>query len=132
MGSIRDVILMGDSHLISGIIAFLAAAFVMNLIFGQFKPGFEGQFAAHTVHYLNFLGMLLAGMAFALAGGCPGRQLILRGDGDGDAAVFVMGMMSGAAIAHNFNAVGKGSFALWAVIIGLVVVFIIGMSAREK
>jgi len=50
----------------------------------------------------NFGGMVLAGLAFALAGGCPGRQLFLAGEGDGDAAVFVLGMIVGAGFAHNW------------------------------
>ena len=53
-------------------------------------------------HLWNALGMVLAGLAFMLAGGCPGRQLILSGEGDGDAALFVLGMIAGAAFAHNF------------------------------
>jgi uncharacterized membrane protein YedE/YeeE len=40
--------------------------------------------------------MLLAGLAYALAGGCPGRQLFLSGEGDADSAIFVLGMISGA------------------------------------
>ncbi|HID64455.1 MAG TPA: YedE-related selenium metabolism membrane protein, partial [Anaerolineae bacterium] len=34
MGSIRDVILMGDTHLISGMTALLLVAFIVNLILG--------------------------------------------------------------------------------------------------
>ncbi len=54
--------------------------------------------AAHTAHWLNFGGMILAGLSFTLAGGCPGRQIFLSGEGDADAAVFVMGMFVGAAV----------------------------------
>ena len=66
VGGIRDVILMRDFHLLSGVVAFAIAAFVLNLVLGQFHPGFtrispEGatvmQPAAHTVHWLNFGGM---------------------------------------------------------------------------
>lgn len=89
MGSIRDVILMRDTHLISGVGALLVAAFVTNLILGQVKFGFEGQPIAHSSHAWHFLGMTLAGLAFSLAGGCPGRQLFLSGEGDRDAAIFV-------------------------------------------
>ncbi|MBN1498065.1 MAG: YedE-related selenium metabolism membrane protein, partial [Spirochaetes bacterium] len=74
MGSIRDIILARDFHLISGVAALLATAFIGNLILGKFNPGFTGQPVAHSAHLWNFLGMLLAGLAFALAGGCPGRQ----------------------------------------------------------
>jgi uncharacterized membrane protein YedE/YeeE len=47
--------------------------------------------------------MVLAGLAFCLTGGCPGHQLFLAGEGDGDAAAFILGMMVGAAFSHNFG-----------------------------
>jgi YedE family putative selenium metabolism protein len=132
VGGFRDAILMRDFHLLSGVIAFLVAAFVLNLVFGQFKPGFEGQPAAHTTHWLNFAGMLLAGLSFTLAGGCPGRQVFLSGEGDGDAAVFVLGMFTSAAVAHNFMMVATQPTAPYIVIIGLIVVCVIGFLGREK
>lgn len=132
VGGLRDVILMRDFHLLSGVLAFLVAAFVLNLIYGQFTPGFEKQPAAHTVWYLNAGGMILAGLAFTLAGGCPGRQVFLSGEGDGDAAVFVLGMLTGASVAHNFTMVGAAKYAPHIVVIGLVVVLIIGILGREK
>jgi uncharacterized protein len=86
MGSIRDVILMRDTHLISGLGALLVVAVVRaNLVLGQFKPGLLWPAGGPRQHLWNFLGMALAGLAFALAGGCPGRQLFLSGEGDGDA-----------------------------------------------
>jgi len=142
VGGIRDVILMRDFHLLSGVLAFLVAAFVLNLVYGQFYPGFtlgtnpdgtvRAQYAAHTVHWLNFAGMVLAGLAFTLAGGCPGRQVFLSGEGDGDAGMFVLGMLTGAAVAHNFLAVGSGPNAAAMVLAGLVVVVLIGTFGREK
>ncbi|UCD75773.1 MAG: YedE-related selenium metabolism membrane protein [Phycisphaerales bacterium] len=140
VGAFRDLILMRDIHLLSGVIALVAAAFVMNLIFKQFDPGFvrtaadgttSPQPAAHTVHWLNFTGMVLAGLSFCLAGGCPGRQVFLSGEGDGDAAMFVLGMLTGAAISHNFLMVGNQALAPWAVVIGLVVVLTIGITGRS-
>ena len=136
MGAFRDVILMKDFHLISGVAALLVFAFVMNLILSQFNPGFEGQPIAHTDHIWNFLGMSLSGLAFVLAGGCPGRQLFLSGEGDMDAAVFALGMIVGAGVAHNFAmaslAKGVGAFGPAAVIIGLVFCLIIGFTQRDK
>ncbi|MCE5194117.1 MAG: YedE-related selenium metabolism membrane protein [Nitrospiraceae bacterium] len=136
MGAIRDVILIKDFHLLSGIIALVIGAFVTNLIFNQFNPGFENQPIAHTDILWNFGGMVLAGIAFSLAGGCPGRQLFLSGEGDGDAAVFVIGMFSGAAFAHNFTAAstpaGPGLWGPASVIVGLIVCVIIGFAMREK
>ena len=81
-------------------------------------------------------GMALAGLAFALAGGCPGRQLFLSGEGDGDAAVFVLGMIVGAGFAHNFGLAsspkGVGPHGIAAVIIGLLVCLFIGFTMRRK
>jgi YedE family putative selenium metabolism protein len=144
MGSIRDVILMGDTHLISGVGALLVMAFITNLALGQVNFGVFGQPVAHSQHLWNFLGMVLAGLAFVLAGGCPGRQLFLSGEGDGDAAIFVLGMITGAAFAHNFALAGKpdnvadgivggiGTYGQIAVVLGLVVCLVIGFTMREK
>lgn len=136
MGAVRDVMLARDFHLFSGILALLVAAFLANLVLKQFNPGWEGQPIAHTNHLWNFLGMSLAGLAFALAGGCPGRQLILAGEGDGDAAIFVLGMFLGAAISHNFNLAsspaGVGLYGPAATMIGLAFCLVVGFSMREK
>ena len=136
MGAIRDTVLFGQTHLLSGFISLVVFAFLTNLVLGQFKAGFAGQPVAHTQHIWNFAGMTLAGLAFALAGGCPGRQLFLSGEGDGDAAVFVMGMIVGAGFAHNFGLAsspkGVGPHGVAAVIIGLVVCLFIGFTMRRK
>ncbi|UCH86486.1 MAG: YedE-related selenium metabolism membrane protein [Dehalococcoidia bacterium] len=142
MGAIRDVVLVRDSHLLSGVLALLAAAVVTNAVIHGFtdeellKLGFADQPVAHDNHLWNFLGMALAGLCFALAGGCPGRQLFLSGEGDGDAAVFVLGMITGAAFAHNFNLAsspaGVSPYGPEAVVIGLVVAAAIGFAAMDK
>lgn len=146
MGAVRDVILMRDVHLLSGVAALLAAAFVTNLALAQFNPGFTGQPIAHSSHLWNFLGMTLSGLAFSLAGGCPGRQLFLSGEGDGDAAVFVLGMITGAAFAHNFALAGSADtvtdgvvkvggltpYGMGAVLLGLAVCLIVGATMRER
>jgi YedE family putative selenium metabolism protein len=91
---------------------------------------------AHNLHFWNFAGMVLAGLAFALAGGCPGRQLFLAGEGDGDSAVFVLGMIVGAAFAHNFGLAsspkGIGPHGIAAVVIGLLACVFIGFTMRKK
>ncbi|MEW6376773.1 MAG: YedE family putative selenium transporter [Thermodesulfobacteriota bacterium] len=136
MGAIRDVILIRNTHLLSGILGILITAFIMNLFLGQFKAGFSNQPIAHTHHFWNFAGMVLAGLAFILAGGCPGRQLFLSGEGDGDAAIFATGMIIGAGFAHNFSLasspVGPGPFGPISVIIGLIFCIIVGFGMREK
>lgn len=136
MGAFRDLILFRQSHLFLGVVGLAVAAFVTNLILKQFHPGFANQPVAHTMQLWNFGGMVLAGLAFALAGGCPGRQLFMAGEGDGDAAVFVLGMISGAAFAHNFGLAsspkGVGPHGIAAVVIGLLVCLFIGFTMRKK
>ncbi|MFP4040254.1 MAG: YedE family putative selenium transporter [Desulfosudaceae bacterium] len=136
MGAFRDLILFKQMHLFSGVVALVVAAFLTNLAVGQFHPGFENQPVAHNLHLWNALGMVLAGLAFALAGGCPGRQLFLSGEGDGDAAVFVIGMVAGAAFSHNFGLAsspkGLGPHGVAAVVIGLIVCVVIGLTMKQK
>ncbi|HKM38806.1 MAG TPA: YedE family putative selenium transporter [bacterium] len=136
MGAIRDLILFRQTHLFMGIISLTLAAFATNLVLSQFNPGFMDQPVAHTMQLWNFSGMVLAGLAFTLAGGCPGRQLFLSGEGDGDAAVFVLGMIVGAAFAHNFglasSAAGATPAGMMAVVLGLAVCLAIGFTMQER
>ena len=78
----------------------------------------------------NALGMLLVGFACVLLGGCPLRQLVLAGEGNTDSALTVVGLLLGAAFAHNFglaaSAKGPTDNGKIAVIIGIIVVILIG------
>ena len=136
MGSLRDLILFKQIHLFSGFITLLFVAFITNLILKQFHLGFEGQPVAHNLHVWNFAGMALSGLCFALAGGCPGRQLFLSGEGDGDAAVFVLGMIVGAGFAHNFSLAsspkGLGTFGIAAIIVGFSFSLFVGFMMTKK
>ena len=135
VGAFRDIILLRDSHLLNGVIALIVVAFLVNLILGQFNAGFSGEPIAHTNQWWNFGGMVLAGLAFTLAGGCPGRQLFLAGEGDADSAMFVTGMIVGAGFAHNFSiassASGPAAFGPITVIIGIMACIVIGLTMRE-
>ncbi len=103
MGAFRDLILFRHMHLLTGIITFVATAFALNALLGKVTIGFAGQPVAHSAHLWNFLGMMTAGWAFALAGGCPGRQIFMAGEGDADSGLFMLGMIVAAAFAHNFG-----------------------------
>jgi YedE family putative selenium metabolism protein len=145
IGAIRDIILLKDLHLFTGVAALIVFGFLTNLILGQVNFGLSAQPIAHSSHLWNFLGMVLAGLAFTMAGGCPGRQVILAGEGDSDSAMFVLGMIFGAAFAHNFVLAGKpdkivdgvvqvggiSTVGMIAVVIGLVVCFVIGITMRD-
>lgn len=106
-GSIRDVILMKNFDLLSIIAALFVVMTVYNIATGNFHLSFSGQPIAHSQHLWNILGMYVVGFAAVLAGGCPLRQLILAGQGSSDSAVTFLGMLLGAAFAHNFNLVGS-------------------------
>lgn len=136
VGGIRDAILFKEFKLLFGFVAILASALVMNLILTAatsgtyFTLGFEAQPVAHMDGLWNALGMLLVGFACVLLGGCPLRQLVLAGEGNTDSALTVVGLLLGAAFAHNFglasSANGPTDNGKIAVIIGLVVVIVIG------
>lgn len=110
-GSIRDVILMKNFDLLSIIATLFAVMTIYNIATGNFHLSFSGQPIAHSQHLWNILGMYVVGFAAVLAGGCPLRQLILAGQGSSDSAVTFLGMLLGAAFAHNFNLVGSAAKA---------------------
>lgn len=136
VGAFRNIFMVKEFHLLKGLIALIVGAMILNIILGQFNLGFEGQPAAHTDHIWNYLGMVLSGMAFTLAGGCPGRQLILAGEGDGDGAIFFLGLLVGAGLAHNFSLTssgkGVGEFGAIGTIIGIMFCVIIGFTMIQK
>ena len=141
VGALRNIFVMQDLHLFNGVAALVVANAAVNVALSQFKWGLEGQPFAHTQTLWNVLGMVLAGLAFTLGGGCPGRQFILAGEGDSDAGVFCLGMIGGTALAHNFALVsavakdgspgGPGPAGQAAVIGGLIVCAIVGLAMRE-
>ncbi|MEG0780102.1 MAG: YedE family putative selenium transporter [Oscillospiraceae bacterium] len=107
VGGIRDSFLFRDFKLLYGFIAIFLVVLAGNLILGKFHLGFTMQPIAHSAHLWNLLGMVLVGWGSVLLGGCPLRQLILAGEGNGDSAVTVFGMISGAALVHNFGLAGN-------------------------
>ena len=106
-GGLRDVFLFRDFHLLTGFIAIFVTVLVGNLVLGNFHPTLAVQPVAHHDYVWSFLGMAMAGWGSVLLGGCPLRQLILAGEGSGDSAVTVFGMLVGAALAHNFGMAGN-------------------------
>lgn len=109
VGGTRDMILFKDMYLMYGFLAIIVTSFIGNLAFGYFNLGFVDQPIAHTDGLWNFLGMSVVGWGSVLLGGCPLRQLILSGEGNTDSVVTVMGMLVGAAIAHNFGLASSGA-----------------------
>src|SRR5690606_14314250 len=115
--------------------AIFLGVLIANLILGYFNLGFADQPVAHTDGIWNFLGMALVGLAGILAGGCPLRQLVMSGQGDTDAGMTVLGMLVGAALAHNFmlasSPAGPTLYGKIVVILGIVICAGIGWFCRE-
>ena len=141
-GGIRDGIMFKDFRLLFGFVAVFVVALIGNIVMGKFNLGFAGQPVAHSDHVWSFLGMALVGWGSVLLGGCPLRQLILAGSGNGDSAVTVLGMIVGAAFAHNFGlagaaasadaAGGVGTKGRVAIIIGFVVMAVVSVMHLPK
>ena len=107
VGGMRDAVMFRDFNLLSGFAAIFLTVLLGNIVLGNFH-GFSAylQPIAHASPLWNLRGMTLVGWGSVLLGGCPLRQLILAGEGNGDSAVTVLGMLVGAAFAHNFKLAG--------------------------
>lgn len=110
-GSVRNIFLMRDFDLMLPIAGLFVVMVVFNLVTGCFKLSFDGQPIAHSQHLWNILGLYAVGFGATLAGGCPLRQMTLAGQGSCDAAVTFVGMLIGAAFAHNFGLAGVAASA---------------------
>lgn len=106
-GGLRDAFMLRDFNLLLGFLAIWVTITIGNLILGNYNLSALSQPIAHSQYLWSFLGMALAGWGSILLGGCPLRQLILAGEGNGDSAVTVLGMIVGAAVAHNFGLAGN-------------------------
>ena len=106
-GGLRDVFLLKDFTLLSGFLAIWITVTIGNLILHKYNLSALSQPVAHSQYLWSFLGMAAVGWGSILLGGCPLRQLILAGEGNGDSAVTVLGMLVGAAVSHNFSLAGN-------------------------
>jgi len=117
VGGIRDTFLLQDCTLLIGFAAIYVGALLLNLILNVttgstfFSFGFSNQPVAHKAQLWNFLGMAVVGLGSAMLGGCPLRQIVLAGEGNSDSAISVIGMLIGAAFAHNFSLAGSAMSA---------------------
>ena len=136
IGAFRNFVLFRDAHLLNGVIALIVFAAITNALLGQFHLGFEKQPIAHNDYLYNFLSMALCGLCFALGGGCPGKQLVNIGEGNNDSALFVLGMLLGAAAAHNFGfaaaPTGVPTFTPYVLLAGFVVCLYIAFTNKSE
>ena len=143
-GAIRNIILAKDFGLLSVLGGLFAVMLVYNLVTGNFNLSMANQPIAHQDVLFNILGLYIFGFAGVLAGGCPFRQLILAGQGSSDAAMTLLGLITAAALAHNFafasvaDNAAKGivgdvtSRGIVMVVVSIVALFVIAMVNKEK
>jgi len=124
------------SGLLIGVGSFFLVAFFASLLTGQFLLGVHGQPSSNESYGWSFLGMLMVGFGSVLIRGCPFRQVILAGQGDLDAGAAVLGMLVGGALVQNWglggNAAGTPYEGQLAVLLGLCLLFIIGVTYRKR
>lgn len=103
---------------------------------GKLTFGFDGQPAAHAEHVWNALAMVLVGLTGAFAGGCPVRQIVMTGEGNGDAFVTIAGIGVGGALAHTLGLASSGAGTTEAgriaVLVGIAVVLVYAMSIQRS
>jgi len=131
VGGIRDYILFRDNRLFLGSLTLFLTVLIGNIILGNFHFSFT---LSGAIWYI--LSMALVGLCGSLLGGCPLRQLILAGEGNGDSAITVLGMVAGAAVSHNFSTASTPALVKTGgkieVIIGLIIVSFIGYMIISK
>ncbi|NOT30283.1 MAG: hypothetical protein HOP15_07535 [Planctomycetes bacterium] len=80
--------------------------------------------------------MTLVGLTGCLAGGCPVRQVVMAGEGNGDAFVTCMGLVVGGALAHNLalvsSAEGSTPGGRIAVLVGLAFAIVYGLASVAR
>ncbi|GKX58273.1 YedE family putative selenium transporter [Leminorella grimontii] len=131
IGMAKNVFMSRNVNMALGVLALTLLVAAGNVYLGKFNLGFENQPIAHSDGVWNFLSMALVGLCGVFITGCPLRQLVSAGQGSSDAAVSVLGMLTGAAIAHNFSMAsspaGPTEGGKLVVAVGIIIVLAIGM-----
>jgi len=103
VGGIRDFILVRDTYLLRGLIAFGLTAWLAFPLFGLLNGSRPGPFASSdgiTVLF-TIVGGFGVGYFSTLANGCPFRQHVLAAQGVRSAIAYLAGFAAGAVIFHS-------------------------------
>ena len=106
VGGIRDFILVRDTYLLKGLIAFGLTAWLAFPLAGLVSGARLGPFGvsdAVTV-VLTILGGFGVGYLSTLANGCPFRQHVLAAQGVRSSIAYLAGFFSGAVVFHAWSA----------------------------
>lgn len=102
VGGIRDWILVRDTFLLKGLIAFVlvtAVGFPLASGAGGAAVGDFGWPIASTI-VLTIIGGFGVGYVSILAEGCPFRQHVLAGQGSGSSMMYLLGFFAAAPVFH--------------------------------
>lgn len=99
----RQIFQPGKKAMLLAALAFVGGYAALSAATGRFKPSLAGQPIVHADLVWNALALALLGMTGALAGGCPVRQVVMSGEGNGDAFVTASGILAGGALAHTLG-----------------------------
>lgn len=114
----------GPRRMLWATLALIAGFAALSALTGRLKVGFDDQPVSHSDHLWNVLGLALVGLTGVLAGGCPVRQVVLAGEGNGDAMTTAAGILAGCCLGHSLGTVsspaGATAAGRMAVLIGLV------------
>ncbi|MBW5406725.1 YedE family putative selenium transporter [Morganella morganii] len=131
IGMAKNIFLSRNYTMAIGVLALLLVVIAGNMLTGKINIGFDNQPIAHNDGLWNFLSMSLVGLCGVFITGCPLRQLANAGQGNTDAAVSVLGMLTGAAFAHNFSyassPAGVTENGKLVVIAGLILTIVVGI-----
>jgi hypothetical protein len=102
VGGIRDWILVRDTFLLKGLVAFIVVAWVGFPLAGLAGGAEIGSFGwpITSAIVLTVIGGFGVGYVSILANGCPFRQHVLAGQGTGSSMMYLVGFMVGAPMFH--------------------------------
>jgi uncharacterized protein len=103
VGGIRDFILVRDTYLLRGLIAFGLTAWLAFPLVGLFTGSGPGPFASSDLITVLFtvIGGFGVGYFSTLANGCPFRQHVLAAQGVRSSIAYLAGFLAGAIIFHT-------------------------------
>lgn len=103
VGAVRDFVLIRDTDLLKGVIAFVLVAWVAFPIAGLLggARGAIGSAFAWRTLLLTTIGGFGVGYVSTLVNGCPFRQHVLAAQGAVNAVTYLAGFLAGAVIFHT-------------------------------
>ena len=106
VGGIRDFVLVRDTYLLRGLMAFGLTAWLGFSLVGLLGGARPGAFAAAdgVTVALTIAGGFGVGYFSALANGCPLRQHVLAAQGVRSSIAYLAGFFIGAVMFHSLTA----------------------------